>query len=206
MSDDQMLDPSAAAALLKQAQDHARGEFAIKQPLLYAAWGVAWFIGTSAMWLSVRGQHPYRGPAGWSVAILIVLIVAAIAATVYITSRATWGVGGTSARQGTIFGLCWPAGFVALFLVEGALSHAGASASVMGVVGAVGPLLVTGLIYVTAAAMWVDWTMLVLGGWLLVVAAAGGWAGPVGALAVDALAGGGGFLAAAAFVAWKKQG
>jgi hypothetical protein len=54
--------------------------------------------------------------------------------------------------------------------------------------------------------MWVDWTMLALGGWLLVVAAAGGWAGPVGALAVDALAGGGGFLATAAFLAWKKQG
>jgi hypothetical protein len=206
MSDDQLLDPSAAAALIKQAQDHARDEFAIKQPWLYAAWGVAWFIGTGAMWLSVRGQHPYRGPAGWSVAILVVLIVAAIAATVFITSRATRGVGGTSARQGIIFGLCWPAGFVALFLVEGALSHAGASAAVMGVIGAVGPLLVTGLIYFTAAAMWVDWTMLALGGWLLVVAAAGGWAGPVGALAVDALAGGGGFLATAAFLAWKKQG
>jgi len=76
----------------------------------------------------------------------------------------------------------------------------------MGVIGAVGPLLVTGLIYVTAAAMWVDWTMLALGGWLLAVAAAGGWAGPVDALAVDALAGGGGFLAAAAFLTWKKQG
>jgi hypothetical protein len=206
MSDDQMLDPSAAAALIKQAQDHARGAFAIKQPLLYAAWGVAWFIGTGAMWLSVRGQHPYNGPAGWSVAILVVLIVAAIAATVFITSRATWGIGGNSARQGTIFGLSWPAGFIPLFLVEGALSHAGASAAVMGVIGAVGPLLVTGLIYVTAAAMWVDWTMLALGIWLLVVAAAGGWAGPVGALAVDALAGGGGFLVAAAFLTWKKHG
>jgi hypothetical protein len=206
MPDDQTLNPHAAAALLRQAQDHARGEFAIKQPRLYAAWGVAWLIGTGAMWLSVRGQQPYQGPAGWSVAILVVLIVAAIAATVIVTSRATWGVGGTSARQGTIFGLCWPAGFVALFVIEGALSHAGASAAVMGVIGAVGPLLVTGLIYVTAAAMWVDWTMLALGGWLLAVAAAGGWAGPVGALAVDALAGGGGFLAAAAFLTWKKQG
>jgi hypothetical protein len=47
--------------------------------------------------------------------------------------------------------------------------------------------------------------MLALGAGLHVVAAAGGWAGPVGALAVDALAGGGGFLATAAFLAWKKQ-
>ena len=115
-------------------------------------------------------------------------------------------VGGTSARQGALFGMCWPTGFVALFVIEGAVSHAGASAAVMGVIGAVGPLLVTGLIYVTGAAMWLDAAMLALGIWLLAVASAGGWAGPVGALAVDALAGGGGFLAAAAFLTWKKQG
>jgi hypothetical protein len=76
----------------------------------------------------------------------------------------------------------------------------------MGIAGAAGPLLVTGLIYVAAAAISLDRTMFALGGWLLAVAAAAGWAGPVGALAVGALAGGGGFLAAAAFLAGKKTG
>lgn len=206
MSDDQMLDPRTAAALIKQAQDHARGELAIKQPRLYAAWGVAWLLGLGAMWLSVRGQHPYRAPASWSVAILAVLIVAAIAVTMITTRQATRGIGGASARQAVIYGLCWPAGFAALFVIEGALSHAGASNAVMGVIGATGPLLVTGLIYVVAAAIWLDTTMFGFGIWLLAVSAAGGWAGPVGALAVGALAGGGGFLATAAFLTWKKPG
>jgi hypothetical protein len=76
----------------------------------------------------------------------------------------------------------------------------------MGVIGATGPLLVTGLIYVVAAAIWLDTTMFGFGIWLLAVAAAAGWAGPVGALAVGALAGGGGFLATAAFLTWKKPG
>jgi hypothetical protein len=203
MSDDQVLDPRTAAALIKQAQDHARGELAIKQPRLYAAWGAAWLIGLGAMWLSVRGQHPYRGPAGWSVAILAAAIVAAVAVTMTTVNQATRGIGGGSARQGIIYGLSWPAGYAALFLIEGALSHAGASGVVLGVIGAVGPLLVTGLIYAVAAAIWLDWVMFGFGIWLLAVAAAGGWAGPAGALAVGALAGGGGFLATAVFLSRK---
>jgi len=206
MPEDHALDPRVAAALIEQARDHARSELAIRQPRLYAAWGVAWLAGLGLMWLSVRGQHPYRGPAGWSVAVLAVLIVAAVAVTMITTTWATRGIGGASARQGIMYGLCWPAGFAALFIFEGALSHAGAGATVMGIAGAAGPLLVTGLIYVAAAAIWLDRTMFALGGWLLAVAAAAGWAGPVGALAVGALAGGGGFLAAAAFLTGKKPG
>lgn len=203
MPEDETLDPRTAAALIQQARAHARDELAIKQPRLYAAWGAAWLIGLGAMWLSVRGQHPYRDPAGWSVAILAALIVAAVAVTIITTSQATRGIGGASVRQDVMYGLAWPAGFAALFVIEGALSHAGASGKVMGVIGAAGPLLVTGLIYVVAAAIWLDRTMFGFGGWLLAVAAAAAWSGPVGALAVGALAGGGGFLAVAAYLAWK---
>lgn len=203
MPGDETLDPRTAAALIQQAQAHAHDKLAVKQPRLYAAWGVAWLIGLGAMWLSVRGQHPYRGPASWSVAILAVLIVAAVAVTMITTSQATRGIGGASVRQAQIYGLSWPAGFAALFVIEGALSHAGASGKVMGVIGATGPLLVTGLIYAVAAAIWLDRTMFGFGIWLLAVAAGGAWAGPVGALAAGALAGGGGFLITAAYLSRK---
>lgn len=136
-------------------------------------------------------------------AILAVLIVAAIAVTIVTTGQATRGIGGTSARQAVIYGMSWPAGFIALFVIEGALSHAGASNAVMGVIGATGPLLVTGLIYLMAAALWLDRTMFGFGIWLLGIAAIGGWTGPVGALLTGALAGGGGFLAVAAYLAGK---
>src|SRR5262249_10470863 len=129
----------------------------------------------------------------------------AVVVTAIATVRASSGIGGVSARQGMMFGLAWPAGFAALFIIIGAVAHFGASAKVMGVLGAAGPLLVVGLIYMVGAGVWLGWVLFWLGVWVLVVAAAGAWTGPVGVLFTDAVAGGGGFLAAAALVAWRNR-
>jgi hypothetical protein len=66
--------------------------------------------------------------------------------------------------------------------------------------GAAAPLLVAGVVFVASCAVngVLDWPRLVLGLWLLAVAAYGGWAGPVTYLAVIALAGGGGIMLMAA--------
>ena len=104
-----------------------------------------------------------------------------------------------------MYGLSWPVGFAALFTLIGAVSHFGASPAVMGVLGAASPLVVVGMIYMTASGMWLDWVMFWLGAWELLVAAIGASTGPVGVLLTDAAAGGGGFLAAAAFVAWRNR-
>jgi len=57
-----------------------------------------------------------------------------------------------------------------------------------------------GMVFVatSAPAGRLNWPRLTLGVWLLAVAAGGTWGGPVTALAVYALAGGGGVLAMAA--------
>lgn len=205
MAEDDALDARQAAELLRRSADHARERLIVNQPLIYGAWGLVWLIGCGAMWLSVLGQHPFRGAAGWAAAVLGVGIGLAIVVTAIATARASSGIGGVSARQGMMFGLAWPAGFAALFIILGAAAHFGASAQVMGVLGAAGPLLLVGLIYVVAAGLWLDWVMFCLGGWELAVAAAGAWTGPVGVLFMDAVAGGGGFLVAAALVAWRNR-
>jgi len=205
MAEDDVLDARQAAELLRRSADHARERLIVNQPLIYGAWGLAWLIGCGAMWLSVLGQHPFRGAAGWASAVLGVGIGLAIVVTAIATVRASSGIGGVSARQGMMFGLAWPVGFAALFIIIGAASHFGASAQVMGVLGAAGPLLLVGLIYMVAAGLWLDWVMFFLGVWELVVAAAGAWTGPVGVLFMDAVAGGGGFLAAAALLAWRNR-
>jgi hypothetical protein len=205
MAEDDLLDTRQAAELLRRSADHARQRLMVNQPLIYGAWGVAWLIGCGAMWLSVLGQHPFRGAAGWASAVLGTGIALAIVATAITTGRAGRGVGGVSARQGMMFGLSWPVGFAALFSLIGAVAHFGASPSVMGVLGAVGPLVVVGLIYMVAAGMWLDRIMFWLGAWELLVAAVGAWTGPVGVLLMDAVAGGGGFLAASALVAWRNR-
>jgi hypothetical protein len=204
MTEDETMDPRTAAALLQRTQEYTRTALKVRLPPIYAAWGVAWLGGLGAMWLSVRGQQPYRGPAAVSVAILAVLIVAAIAVTMVMVTRATRGIEGISAVQGRIYGLSWPVAFAALFIIEGSLAWHGASAAVMGIIGAAGPLLITGLIYLVAAAIWLDASMAALGAWLMLVAAVASWTGPVTVLLVEALAGGGGFLLAAGILAGRR--
>ena len=48
-----------------------------------------------AVWLYVRGQHPYRGPTAADIPVLIAFIVLNFAATVAVRRRATAGVSGT---------------------------------------------------------------------------------------------------------------
>ncbi len=205
MPEDETMDAGAAAALMQQTDERTRTALRVRLPPVYAAWGVAWLAGLGAMWLSVRGQQPYRGPSAASAVLLGLLILAAIAVTMVVVVRATKGVGGTSAVQGRIYGLSWPIGFAALFAIEGALSWYGASGKVLGILGAAGPVFVTGLIYVVASAMWLDWSMFGLGAWLALVAAAGAWTGPVTVLLVEALAGGGGFLLMSAWLARRSR-
>ncbi|HEY6496582.1 MAG TPA: hypothetical protein VIZ43_25175 [Trebonia sp.] len=205
MAEDEVLDARRAAELLERSAGHARSRLMVNLPLIYGVWGLAWLIGCGAMWLSVLGQEPFRGASGWASTVLGIGIGLAVVATGITTARASSGIGGVSARQGMMFGLSWPAGFAALFIIVGAVSHFGASAKVMGVLGAAGPLLLVGLIYMVAAGMWLDRVMFWLGVWELLVAAVGAWTGPVGVLFTDAVLGGGGFLVASALVAWRNR-
>lgn len=205
MGEDDVLDTRQAAELLRHSADQARERLTVNQSLIYGVGGEAWLIGCGAMWLSVLTQHPFTGAAGWASAILGVGIGLAVIATGVMFGRATRGIGGVSARRGLIYGVSWPAGFAGLFTIIGAAAHFGASPTVMGVLGAAGPLALVGLIYILAAGMWLDRVMFWLGVWELLAAVIGAWTGPVGVLFVDAVAGGGGFLASAAIVAWRNR-
>lgn len=205
MTDDDF-DTSAAAALIERTTDDTRRALTIQYPLLYAGWGVAWLVGLFVMWLSVRGQTHYAGPSAASAILFGVLLLMALAITIVTTVRATRGVHGQSEMQGMIFGISWGIGFVALFTVQAALAHNGASDTVLALVSAAGPLIVTSLMYLAGAAIWTDKPMLTMGVWLAVVAAVGVWTGPITVLLVDALAGGGGFLVVAGYLVWRKRG
>ncbi len=191
------IDPATAAALLDRTRREVSGQLQISLPALYAAWGVAWFVGLGAMWLSVRGQSPYVGPPAWAAVLLAVLLILAAVVTAVVVGRATRGISGASEVQGRYYGWSWAIGFVMLFSIEGALAQHGAGDEAMGLIGAGGPLLVTSLLYLSGAAIWRQPSMLLLGAWLALVVSAGVWAGPVTLLLVSALGGGGAFLVAA---------
>jgi hypothetical protein len=196
--DDDQLDVHAAAAILTDARERALRELRASYPLLFAVWGLFFLIGYGVLWLSVRGQHPYTGPTPAALLVLILLLAAAGVTTVISAGRAFTGIGGSSAAQRRVHGFALAIGVAGVFTLEGALAHAHASDSLLGVYGAVAPMLVAGVVYAASPAIWQDWSTRTLGGWVVLVAAGSAYAGPVGVWGVAGLGAAVGFWVMAA--------
>ena len=199
------LDLQQASAIMQEARDRARRALVVRRPVLLAVWGAAWMVSDGAIWLSVRGQRPYNGPTPAALTTLVMVIAAATVFAVIYLGRAGSGVGGLSVLQRRILLLSYLGGYVALFTLEAAIDHAGASRAVIGVYGAAAPVLLVALIIAAGAAVFLDWSLLGLGLWLLAVAAGSGFAGPVAVWAVSALAGGGALLVMAVIGLWRNR-
>src|ERR1700735_2828252 len=87
-------DPRQAAPLLDQTTQQARRRLAPSPPWLLATRAVAVLAALGAIWLSVRGQHPYQGPTATDIPVLIAFIVLNFGATVTVRERALAGVRG----------------------------------------------------------------------------------------------------------------
>src|SRR5690242_20028867 len=90
-------EPRQAAALLGETIRQARRELEPYPPWLSVVRAVTVLAGCGAVWLSVRGQHPYTGPP-LAVAIPAVLafVIINFGATLAIAKRASAGVRGKS--------------------------------------------------------------------------------------------------------------
>jgi hypothetical protein len=192
-----------AAVIMQDAGQRARRQFRVSHRTTFTIWGLGLFLGYGTMWLTVRNQRPFHGPPPAAFAIVALLGFASVMAGVT-EARADSGVGGLSAVRRRIGFLAVLAGLAAMFALEGALAHAGASRSVIGVFEASAPILVAGLFYMTTSGVWLDWPVFGLGLWLLAVAAVGGFAGPAGVWGVDALAAGLAYLLMAAVEPWLR--
>ena len=96
--EDGELDPRQAATLLEQTTRRARRKFNPNPPLLSLLRAIVVLGAYGAVWLSVRGQHPYKGPAGWALAILYALVIIVIIASVGFLKRAKRGSRGHPGR------------------------------------------------------------------------------------------------------------
>jgi hypothetical protein len=186
-----------AAAIIAEAGARARRTLQPDHRVTLLVWGLIWFIGDGLMWLAVRGQHPYHGPnpGGYAATVLLTVLVSLASVS---QARAESGVGGLSVVRRWTFFLSVLIGLGGAFAIEGALVRAGAGRPVVGVFEAVAPIVVIGLIYLARFAAEQDWAMAGLGLWLVIVAAAGAYAGPQNVWAVAALAVGPAFLLTAA--------
>jgi len=198
-------DPQAAMDLLTDTQRRAGRALDVNGAVLYGVWGMAWLIGYLAIWLSVHGHTVYQPPAAWAFSVLGVGMVAALVATGLTIGRAVHGVTGVSSSSGNMYGWAWLLGFVCLYAMLAGMSRAGASAAVIGLFASTGPVLVVSLMYLVGGALWRDRTMFVVGGWLVLVNVVAVLVGVEPFGLIMGIAGGGGFLVAAAFEARRRR-
>jgi hypothetical protein len=198
-------DPRQAADLLDQTTQQTRRRIEPFPPWLLV---IRAFIALGiygAIWLSVRGQHPYQHPTAAVIPVAIALGVVNFIATVTIAKRATAGVSGrTRMRPADIAAslVIW----IGVFVVMGVLPGAGVSNSITyGIYPATVPLMAGGLIWAGLMAARANWRPV---GTALAVAAVGLvglFAGPVGAWAVAAVGICLLLLVTAAFIARRQR-
>jgi hypothetical protein len=143
--EDVELDPRAAAALLEQTRRRAERRFELRPAWLTSSAALVALVCYGALWLSVRHQDPYRGPAGWALGVLYGTLAVWVVVNVFVFARATSGVGGRAARQRSIAGPVVAVIWICVYVVQGALYHAGAGRAIAyGIWPAAGPLVVVG--------------------------------------------------------------
>jgi hypothetical protein len=179
------LDPGAAAALLEQTRRRAERQFDLRSPLLMLTGAVVVLIAYGAVWLSVRGQHPYSGPSGTALLVLYGTLIVWIVVVSTFYRRATSGVSGRSARQRKIDAAAFVPVWISVYVFQGALHHAGAShAIVYGIYPAAAPLIIVGSAAATYMAAQANWPWVGYALAAVALAAIGAFAGPAGVWAV----------------------
>ena len=193
-------DPQQAAALLDQTTAQARRKLQPSPPWLLATRGVAVLAALGAIWLTVRGQHPYKGPTGADIPILIAFIVLNFAATVTVRERAMAGVrGSTRFRPAEITIL------VAAFAAAALLMWALAAAKVSFALYPTTLLIVPGVAWAAISAARSQWRSCGTGLALVATGAVGAFAGSAGAWAVAGVGLCAVLLGNAATITWQQH-
>jgi len=178
----------------------ARRKFQPSPPWLLVTRAVMVLAALGAIWLSVRGQHPYRGPTAADIPVLVAFIAVNFAATVGIRRQATAGVSGRSRfSQGeiTVLVLAFAAAVVAMAGLRAAgVDFATYPTSV---------LVVPGLAWTVLMAARANWRGLATGLAIVVIGIVGAFAGPAGAWAVAAVGLCVMLLGSAAAIAWQQR-
>jgi hypothetical protein len=193
-------DPQQAATLLGQTTQQARRKFQPSPPWLLVTRAVMVLAALGAIWLSVRGQHPYRGPTAADIPVLVAFIVVNFAATVAVRRHATAGLSGRSRfsqSEITVLVLAFAAAVVAMAGLRAAgVDFATYPTSV---------LVVPGLAWAVLMAARANWRGLATGLAIVVIGIVGAFAGPAGAWAVAAVGLCVMLLGSATAIAWQQR-
>jgi hypothetical protein len=175
------LDPREAARLLVQTRRLTQRELDFRSPWLSLLAAAAALVAFGSVWLSVRGQHPYKYPTAVGFLGLYAVVAIRIGSVLYAHRRATAGVSGRSVTQTRAEGVALAAALLAVYVIMAALANAGASDGVAyGVYVATATMLVLGTFGAARSAVREDWHELGLSVAIVLVAAGSAFAGPRG--------------------------
>jgi hypothetical protein len=175
------LDPRGAARLLVQTQRQAQRGLDFRSPWLSLIAAAVALVAFGALWLSVRGQHPYQGPTAVSLVVLYAVVLVRIGTVAYAHRRAAAGVSGRSVSRRRGEGAALAVALVAVYLLMAPLAHYGAGDGVVyGVYVATAPLIVLGAFWAARSAVREDWPGLGMSIAIMLVAAGSAFAGPRG--------------------------
>jgi hypothetical protein len=192
------LDPRDAAALLDQTQRQARRQLEPQKPVVVLLQAAVVLTVYGAIWLSVRGQDPYRGPSTAVIVLVYGIVGVSVLVSVLTLRRAHGGVSGRSRQEDRNMALPLVVAWVAVYVFMGALQHDGAGQGIVyGVVDAAGPWLMVGAALAGVAAVRENWMLFGTAVAIVVVGIAGAFAGPDDVWGVLAVAGCVGLLAKA---------
>lgn len=185
-------------ALIEEQSRAAARSLSIDPVPILGAWGVAWLAGFGAVYLaSARGPGPFL-PTWAAGMVLGVLFAVAVVVSVGEGVRRRRGLEGPSRTISAMYGWSWALALAALFAVNIGLIHEGLPTDLRPLMWSGSSLLVVGSLYLAIGIVRTDRVQYGLGAWTLIVGAASVSAGAPANFAVLSLAGGGGFLGAAA--------
>jgi hypothetical protein len=198
--------PRQAAALLNQTTQQARRQLQPYPPWLLVIRATIALAACGAVWLAVRAQHPYTGP---TVAVVIPVVFAFVVinfgATVAVARRSTAGMTGRSRLRPAEIAVMTVA-WVGVFVVMGVLAGAGVSRKIVyGLYPATAPLIVAGLAWAALMAARANWRACGTALAVAAVGAAGTFAGPASAWAVDGVGLFLVLLGSATAIAWQQR-
>jgi hypothetical protein len=160
------LDPESASRLLTQTQRQAQRSLDFRSPWLTLIAAAVALIAFGAVWLSVREQHPFKGPTAAALVVLYALVAIRI---------------GTAVRQQRAEGVALVAALVAVYLPIVSLAQDGAGhASFYWVYAVTATLIVLGAFWAGRSAVREDWMGLGVSVAVMLVGAVSALAGPRG--------------------------
>ena len=198
-------DPRQAAALLDQTTRQARRQMEPAQPWLLVIRAVVALAVFGAVWLNVRGQHPYQHPTAAIIPVVIAFGLLNLVATVTVARRATAGLSGKSRLRPAeiaVLAAIW----IGVYAAMVPMAIAGVSnAVVWGLYPVTVPLIAAGLAWAGIMAARADWGVCGTGLAVAVTGAVALSAGPAGAWAITGVGLCVTLLGHAAIIVWQQR-